>query len=141
VGWPADSSKEIAHGLENHTSRLISPKHWLEAKRCYPGLRQFVSRRPTVTKSTNDQATLQVARRLVELRRDHFGEHGSTLLAILVGVSQREWSGYETSQPVPMGVLRRVAEITDTHLEWLRTGRGSRAEERERLDLGLGEGW
>jgi hypothetical protein len=94
-----------------------------------------------VTKTTNTKAARQVAQRLVELRRDHFGEHGSTLLAILVGVSQREWSGYETGQPVPMGVLRRIAEITDTHLEWLRTGRGSRAEQRERLDLGLSEGW
>jgi len=94
-----------------------------------------------VIRTTNTQAALQVARRLVELRRDHFGEHGGTLLAILVGVSQREWTGYETGQPVPTGVLSRVAEITDTHLEWLRTGRGLRAEERERLDLGLGEGW
>jgi hypothetical protein len=94
-----------------------------------------------VTKTMNDKTARQVAQRLVELRRDHFGEYGSTLLAILVGVSQREWSGYEMGQPVPMGVLRRVAEITDTHLEWLRTGNGSRAEERERLDLGLSEGW
>jgi hypothetical protein len=94
-----------------------------------------------VTRTTNDQAARQVAQRLVELRRDHFGEHGGTLLAILVGVSQREWFGYETGKPVPVGVLRKVAEITDTHLEWLRTGRGLRAEERERLDLGLCEGW
>jgi hypothetical protein len=94
-----------------------------------------------VTRNTNDHATSQVAQRLVELRRDHFGEHGSTLLAILVGVSQREWSGYETGQPVPMGVLRRVAEITNTNLEWLSTGKGLRAEERERLDLGLSDGW
>jgi hypothetical protein len=94
-----------------------------------------------VTSTTNDQTAHQVAQRLVELRRDHFGEHGSTLLAILVGVSQREWSGYETGQPVPMGVLRRVAELTDTDFEWLRTGQGSRGEKRERLDLGLSEGW
>jgi hypothetical protein len=94
-----------------------------------------------VTRTTNDQADRQVARRLVELRRDHFGEHGGPLLAILVGVTQREWFGYETGSPVPRGVLRKVAEITDTHLEWLHTGRGLRAEARERLDLGLCEGW
>ena len=94
-----------------------------------------------MTRTTNDQAARQVAQRLVKLRRDHFGKHGGPLLAILVGVSQREWFGYETGKPIPMGVLRRVAEITDTHLEWLRTGNGSRAEERERLDLGLSEGW
>jgi hypothetical protein len=94
-----------------------------------------------MTALPDDQAARQVARRLVELRRDHFGEHGGPLLAILVGVSQREWFGYETGRPVPRGVLGKVAEITDTHLEWLRTGRGSKAEERERLDLGLCEGW
>jgi hypothetical protein len=94
-----------------------------------------------VTRTPIDQDARQVARRLVELRRDHFGEHGGPLLAILIGVSPREWFGYETGKPIPMSVLRKVAEITNTHLEWLRTGRGLRAEERERLDLGLGEGW
>jgi hypothetical protein len=94
-----------------------------------------------VTRPPIDQDARQVARRLVELRSDHFGEHGGPLLAILVGVSQREWFGYETGKPIPMGVLRKVAEITDTSLEWLRTGNGSRAEVRERLDLGLSEGW
>ena len=80
-----------------------------------------------MTRTTNDQAALQVADRLVELRRDHFGEHGGPLMAMLVGVSHREWYDYETGKPVPLGVQRRNAEITDTDLDWLRTGRGPRA--------------
>ena len=94
-----------------------------------------------MTRTPNDQAARQVAQRLVELRLAHFGEHGGPLLAMLVRVSHREWYGYETGRPVPSGVLRRVAELTDTDIDWLRTGQGSRAERRERLDLGLSDRW
>ena len=94
-----------------------------------------------MTRTTDDQAAPQVADRLVELRRDHFEENGGPLMAMLLRVSHREWYGYETGKPMPASVLRRVAGLTDTELEWLRTGRGSRAERRERLDLGLSEGW
>ena len=64
-----------------------------------------------MTRTPDDQAVLQVARRLVELRLDHFGEHGGPLLAMLVGVPHREWYGYEAGRPVPLSLLRRVAEL------------------------------
>jgi hypothetical protein len=92
-----------------------------------------------VTRTPDDQAVLQVARRLVELRLAHFGEHGGPLLAMLVGVSHREWYGYETGGPVPLSVLRKLAGLTDTDLEWLRSGHGKRGEKPDRLDLGLGD--
>ena len=94
-----------------------------------------------MTRSPDDQDVLQVARRLVELRLAHFGEHGGPLLAMLVGVPHREWYGYEAGRPIPGGVLRKLAELTDTDLEWLRSGHGSRGEKPERLDLGLGDRW
>jgi hypothetical protein len=92
-----------------------------------------------VTRTPDDQAVLQVARRLVELRLAHYGEHGGPLLAMLVGVPHWEWYGYEAGRPVPLSVLRKLAGLTDTDLEWLRTGHGSRGEQRERLDLGLSD--
>jgi predicted transcriptional regulator len=94
-----------------------------------------------VTRTPDDQAVRQLARRLVELRLAHFGEHGGPLLAMLVGVPHREWYGYEAGKSVPLSVLRKLAEITDTDLEWLRTGHGPRGEKPERLDLGLGDRW
>ena len=49
-------------------------------------------------------------------------------LAMLVGVTHRKWYGYEAGRPVPLSVLRKVAKLTDTDLEWLRTGHGSRGK-------------
>ena len=92
-----------------------------------------------MTVTPKEQAARQVAYRLATLRRDQFGEHGGPLLAMMVGVSHREWYGYETGKPIPKSVLKKLAELTDTPLEWLLTGQGGRPEDRDRLDLRLGE--
>ena len=64
-----------------------------------------------MTRTPDEQAVLQVAQRLVELRLAHYGEHGGPLLAMLVGVPHREWYGYEAGRPVPLSLLRKQAPV------------------------------
>jgi hypothetical protein len=78
--------------------------------------------------------------RLTGLRRDHYGEHGGPMLAMMLGVSFREWAGYEAAKPVPAGILSRLSEVTGVEMDWLRTGGGEVGEvDRSRTSLTLGE--
>lgn len=66
-----------------------------------------------------------LARRLAAVRRAHYGEHGGPLLAMMLRVPFRDWFGYEAGHTrVPDAVLRRVADLTSTCPDWLRTGEG-----------------
>lgn len=87
---------------------------------------------------TQADHSLGIAQRLIQLRLGLYGEHGGPLLAMMIGVSFREWLGYEQGRSVPQGVLRRVAEVTDSDLDWLRTGQGApNWLDRTRLDFTL----
>jgi transcriptional regulator with XRE-family HTH domain len=67
-------------------------------------------------------AEQQLAQRIKELRRRHFGAQGKGRFAQRLGVPVDEYSRYERGT-VPAGdVLVRICEITGEDLQWLLTG-------------------
>jgi hypothetical protein len=65
-----------------------------------------------------------LARRLREVRRDLFGEHGGAMLAEFLRLPNRSWMNYESGVAIPAAVLLRFLEITGVSAHWLLTGQG-----------------
>ncbi len=68
----------------------------------------------------------QLAARLRELRRRHFGPRGKAQLAEKLGVSPETYETYERGTVPPGELLLRICELTGEDLQWLLTGVASR---------------
>lgn len=67
-----------------------------------------------------------LARRLLEVRCDLYGEHGGPMLAEALNLPFRTWLNYEMGVIMPAHVLLDFIEVTGVDPHWLRTGEGER---------------
>ncbi|MBK8915189.1 MAG: helix-turn-helix transcriptional regulator [Phycisphaerales bacterium] len=84
----------------------------------------------------------EVAARLRELRRRHFGARGKSQLAERLGIPLREYEALEKGQSADANLLIRACALTGEDLQWLLTGVAARgavvvtgARERHRVLL------
>jgi hypothetical protein len=96
------------------------------------------SREARMHRQNNMQAIL--GRRVGEIRRELFGEHGGPLLAEALHLPYRTWMNYEAGVTIPATVILQFIEISRANPGWLLTGEGERYRDRDRTDLsGLSE--
>jgi hypothetical protein len=83
-------------------------------------------------KTAQDRRTVKAAlsRRLREIRRELFGEHGRLELARRLGLPATTWYNYETGGTVPAEVLLRFIELTGVNPRWLAHGVGPKYRDR-----------
>jgi hypothetical protein len=67
---------------------------------------------------------VELARRLREIRRDRFGEHGGPELARRLHLPPRTWYNYEVGTTMPAEVLLSFLDLTGASPAWLLSGRG-----------------
>ena len=67
-----------------------------------------------------------LARRVLQVRIDCFGEHGAEELAGALGIPARTWLNYEAGVVMPAEFLLRLIALTHANPEWLLTGQGER---------------
>ena len=65
-----------------------------------------------------------LAERVLEVRRELYGEHGGPELAAALGLPHRTWADYEQGVAIPADVMLRFLEQTGADPHWLLTGRG-----------------
>jgi hypothetical protein len=78
-----------------------------------------------------------LARRLVEIRRDLFGEDGIPVLAELLNIPAGTWMNFEAGITIPAPVILHFIEITRTEPFWLLSGEGN----TYRVDPEGGRSW
>jgi hypothetical protein len=66
----------------------------------------------------------ELARRLREIRKEIFGEHGGPELARRLDLPARTWYGYETGTSVPAELLLGFIEQTGANPMFVLTGKG-----------------
>ena len=71
-------------------------------------------------------AARALARRVREVRRELFGEHGGPLLAEALRLPHRTWLHYESGVTIPAEVILRFIVATGANPGWLLTGEGDR---------------
>jgi hypothetical protein len=62
-----------------------------------------------------------LARRIAEIRREIYGEHGGPMLAEALGIPYRTWHEYENGSALPALTLLQFIELTGAHPHWLLT--------------------
>src|SRR5262245_19219491 len=87
-----------------------------------PTRKSNVARKKTPTALVNVKARLSA--RLLEVRRELFGEHGGPELARRLGMPARTWYNYETGVTVPAEILLSFIDQTGTNPVWLLNGEG-----------------
>jgi hypothetical protein len=70
--------------------------------------------------------TASLARRVAELRRETYGEHGGGRLADALGLPERTWANYEAGVSIPAAVILGLIALTGAEPNWLLTGEGDR---------------
>ena len=73
-----------------------------------------------------------LARRVQDVRKELYGEHGGPLLAERLGVPFRTWHNYEVGCTIPAQTILRFIEVTDATPHWLLSGEGERYRARGR---------
>lgn len=71
-----------------------------------------------------------LAERVLEVRRELYGDHGGPDLAAALGLPQRTWADYEQGVAIPADVMLRFLEQTGADPHWLLTGRGPKYVDR-----------
>ena len=85
---------------------------------------------------------MAIARRVLDVRRELFGERGAPLLAEALGLPFRTWANYETGCVMPAHVLLRFIHVTGADPDWLLTGQGEKYRwSRHALDPGQRWNW
>lgn len=67
-----------------------------------------------------------LARRIREVRRELYGDHGGPMLADALNLPFRTWHSYEEGSSIPAHSILRFIEVTDAHPHWLLTGEGDK---------------
>ncbi len=70
--------------------------------------------------------TACLARRVVEIRLERFGEHGDPLLARALGLPTRSWLNYEAGVTIPARIILEFIDATGADPHWLLTGEGDK---------------
>lgn len=65
-----------------------------------------------------------LADRLVQVRRERYGEQGIPELSAAVGLPARTWSNYEAGVTIPGEFLLAFIEATGVEPRWLISGMG-----------------
>jgi hypothetical protein len=77
---------------------------------------------------------LDLARRVREVRKELYGEHGGPMLAEALRIPFRTWMNYEEGCTIPAQVILRFIETTQASVEWLLSGKGDKYTARGRRD-------
>ena len=70
------------------------------------------------------QSASRIIGRIVEVRRDLFGDEGIPAIAEALQLPQRTWMNYEAGVVMPAPVLLYFLDLTMVEPHWLLTGRG-----------------
>ena len=73
-----------------------------------------------------ESTTAHLARRVGEVRREVFGEHGVPILAEAIGLPARTWANYEAGVTMPAHAILGFIEVTGADPRWLLTGDGDK---------------
>lgn len=76
-------------------------------------------------RSDRQGITLDLARRVREVRVDLYGIHGGPLLAEALQLPFRTWHNYESGCTIPALTILRFMEVTGANPHWLLTGEGA----------------
>jgi hypothetical protein len=104
-------SREAGEGLSSS-----SPTHVLPA-------------RPDRAWRRNESSARRIRDRIVEIRRDHFGDEGIPALAEALQLPHLTWSNYEKGVVMPAHVLLYFLELTSADPHWLLTGKGPKYQQ------------
>lgn len=74
--------------------------------------------------SENEAHPSRIIGRIVEVRRDIFGDEGGNALAESLQLPERTWANFERGVVMPASVLLRFLKLTSVEPHWLLTGRG-----------------
>src|SRR4051812_30493469 len=69
---------------------------------------------------------IDLAERLVSLRRDFFGTRGGPAIARSLNVTSRTWYNYERGMTIPAEILLKLIETFAVEPSWLLHGEGPR---------------
>jgi hypothetical protein len=67
-----------------------------------------------------------LARRLLEIRLEKYGEHGGPLMAEAIGLHARTWANYESGVTIQGLALLRFIDVSGVEPRWLPTGQGEK---------------
>jgi len=79
---------------------------------------------PGRTLSKTEATTSRIIGRIVEVRRDLFGDDGIPAIADALHLPHRTWSNYEKGVVMPAVVLLFFLDLTSVDPHWLLTGKG-----------------
>lgn len=71
-------------------------------------------------------AKLNLARRVREVRKELYGDHGGPLLAEAMSLPFRTWDNYEAGVTIPSVVILRFIQLTAVNPVWLLRGEGEK---------------
>ena len=94
-----------------------SPKHSIPAS-------------PDRVRGRKEESTSRVIGRIVEVRRDLFGDEGIPAIAEALHLPHRTWMNYEKGVVMPAPVLLCFLDLTSVEPRWLLTGRGPKYQSR-----------
>lgn len=69
---------------------------------------------------------LDLSRRVREIRKEMYGEHGGPMLAEKLEIPFRTWLNYEEGCTIPAQLILRFIEVTHADVHWLLTGDGEK---------------
>jgi hypothetical protein len=72
------------------------------------------------------RARLALAKRLVVLRSEVYGDRGAPEVARLIGIPLRTWYNYEKGVTVPAEIILKIIEVTSVEAQWLIDRKGPR---------------
>ncbi len=81
---------------------------------------------PDRARRKNDASGVRISERIVEIRRDLFGEEGTPAIAEALQLPLQTWMNYEKGVIMSAPVMLYFLDLTSVEPHWLLTGRGPR---------------
>lgn len=85
---------------------------------------------PRRTRRKDEESASRILGRIVEVRRDLFGDDGIPAIAEALHLPHRTWMNYESGVVMPAPVLLYFLDLTSVEPHWLLTGRGPKYQRR-----------
>ena len=93
---------------------------------------------PDRARRRNEASASRIIGRIVEVRRDLFGDEGIPAIADALQLPHRTWMNYERGVVMPAHVLLCFLDLTSVDPHWLLTGRGPKYQGPGRHELDPG---
>ena len=117
---PACETSSPCNGSVSSQSRIREARDGLSLFSPKPG----ISANPDRARSRKEASARRVIARIVEVRRDLFGDEGIPAIADALHLPHRTWMNYEKGVVMPAAVLLCFLDLTSVDPHWLLTGSG-----------------